>query len=118
MRLMNVQDLHKPKQSVLRVSLDVNPDMRIRTKRLFLLEYEGTLCAPVSLTDLGFPALSIIWIFLRLSSNPGTLYLSFWSVEGHVGQAFWVTSVSISCRNTDVIIDTPLDDLGVPHDGQ
>ncbi|CDF33503.1 unnamed protein product [Chondrus crispus] len=70
-RLMKMQDVHKPKQSLLRVSVDIIPDMRSRTKRLFLLEYEGTLCAPVSLADLGFPTLSMRRFLLRLSSDPG-----------------------------------------------
>lgn len=69
-RLMKAQDFHKPRQSLLRVSVDVLPEMRERTARVFLLEYEGTLCAPVSLPDLAIPALSLRRFLQRLASDP------------------------------------------------
>lgn len=69
-RLMKAQDFHKPRQSQLRVSVDIVPEIRSRRKRLFLLEYEGTLCAPVALPDLATPSISLRRFLQRLSSAP------------------------------------------------
>lgn len=67
--ISKTQDIHKPLQSLLRVSVDVLPEMRIRSKRLFLLEYEGTLCPPVALSDLAIPPPSLRRFLQRLSSD-------------------------------------------------
>jgi trehalose 6-phosphate synthase/phosphatase len=52
-------ELNKMQQSVLRVSVDVLPEMRSRNRRLFLLDYEGTLSAPSSLPDMAVPSSAI-----------------------------------------------------------
>lgn len=69
-RLMKAQDVHKPRQSLLRVSVDILPEMRTRRRRLFLLEYEGTLCPPVALPDFATPSVSLRRFLQRLSSDP------------------------------------------------
>lgn len=70
-RLMKAQDVHKSRQSLLRVSVDILPEMRTRRRRLFLLEYEGTLCAPVALPDFATPSVSLRRFLQRLSSDSG-----------------------------------------------
>eukprot|EP00177_Eucheuma_denticulatum_P006764 GFKZ01012293.1.p1 GENE.GFKZ01012293.1~~GFKZ01012293.1.p1 ORF type:complete len:794 (+),score=88.68 GFKZ01012293.1:2420-4801(+) len=69
-RLIKAQDMHKPRQTLLRISVDVLPEMRTRSRRLFFLEYEGTLCAPVALPDLATPSVSLRRFLQRLSADP------------------------------------------------
>lgn len=66
---MKAQDVQKPMQSLLRVSVDVLPEMRVRQRRLFLIEYEGTLVEPVALPDLAIPSVSLLRFLQRLSSE-------------------------------------------------
>lgn len=68
-RLMKAQDVPKARQSLLRVSVDIVPELRVRTHRLFLFEYEGTLCSPVSLQDLARPPASLRRFLQRLSTD-------------------------------------------------
>lgn len=72
-RLSRAQDVHKPLQSLLRVNVDVMPEMRVRKRRLFLMEYEGTLCQPVSLADLATPSVSVRRFLQRLAHDPANI---------------------------------------------
>lgn len=65
-----VQHIHKPMQSLLRVASDVLPEMCARRRRLFLIEYEGTLVQSMALSDLAFPSTSLLLFLQRLSSEP------------------------------------------------
>lgn len=56
-----------PPQSLLRMLIDVIPEMRRRRCRLFLVEYEGTLVEPVALPDLSFPSSSLLHFLQQLS---------------------------------------------------
>lgn len=88
-------DVRKPTQSLLRVSSDVLPEMRARHRRLFLLEYEGTLVEPVALPDLAMPTTSLCRFLQRLSSVPENIVyimsgrsrgtLEGWFGDMHVG---------------------------------
>lgn len=69
-KLMKAQDVKRPLQSLLRVSVDILPEMRNRQRRLFLFEYEGTLCAPVALPDLAVPSVSLRRFLQRLAADP------------------------------------------------
>lgn len=69
-RLRHSQDVTKPTQSLLRVSVDVLPAMRMRKQRLFLLEYEGTLMQPSALPDLATPTSSLRRFLQRLANDP------------------------------------------------
>lgn len=68
-RLIKAQEVHKSKQSLLRVSIDLLPELRQRKKRLFILEYEGTLCHPAALPDLAAPSVSIRRFLQRLCAD-------------------------------------------------
>nr|QOX06485.1 trehalose-6-phosphate synthase 4 [Gracilariopsis lemaneiformis] len=68
-RLVKAQEVHKSKQSLLRVSVDLLPELRQRKKRLFILEYEGTLCHPAALPDLATPSVSIRRFLQRLCAD-------------------------------------------------
>lgn len=69
-RLVKTQDVHKPLQSLLRVSVDILPEIRTRNRRVFLFEYEGTLCQPAALPDLVSPTVSLRRFLQRLASEP------------------------------------------------
>lgn len=64
------QDKLKPMQSLLRVSVDILPEMRAKRRRLILIEYEGTLVEPVALPDLAFPSSSLLNFLHQLSCEP------------------------------------------------
>lgn len=64
------QDHHKLPQTLLRVSVDLVPELRSRNRRLILLDYEGTLCHPAGLADLAVPTTSIKRYLQRLSQDP------------------------------------------------
>lgn len=53
----------------LRVERELVSAMQPRRHRLFLFEYEGTLCAPVALADLATPSSSLRRYLARLSSD-------------------------------------------------
>lgn len=67
---VKTQDVYKPMQSLLRLGVDVLPEMQLRQRRLFLFEYEGTLVEPVALPDLAIPTVAMIQFLQRLSSDP------------------------------------------------
>eukprot|EP00178_Gracilaria_changii_P018267 TRINITY_DN520_c0_g1_i1.p1 TRINITY_DN520_c0_g1~~TRINITY_DN520_c0_g1_i1.p1 ORF type:complete len:907 (-),score=115.21 TRINITY_DN520_c0_g1_i1:7132-9852(-) len=68
-RLTKAQEVHKAKQSLLRISVDLMPELRQRRKRLFIFEYEGTLCYPATLPDLAIPTVYIRKFLHRLCSD-------------------------------------------------
>lgn len=64
------QDQRHLPQALLRVRIDLLPEMRFRNRRLILLDYEGTLCAPAALSDLALPSPTVKKCLQRLSADP------------------------------------------------
>jgi trehalose 6-phosphate synthase/phosphatase len=71
------QDRHnKLPQALLRLSIDVLPEMRRRNNRLIILDYEGTLCAPAALPEMSVPSSATRRYLHRLSQDPrNSVYL-------------------------------------------
>lgn len=63
------QEQNKLPQSLLRVRYDLLPELRTRHRRLFMFEYEGTLCVPGALADLALPSPAIKRYLFRLCSD-------------------------------------------------
>jgi trehalose 6-phosphate synthase/phosphatase len=63
-------EVNKLQQTVLRISVDVLPELRNRNRRLILLDYEGTLCASSGLSDLAWPSAVVRRYLQRLSFDP------------------------------------------------
>lgn len=95
-KLIKAQDMHKLRQSSLRISIDVLPEMQTKSKRLFLLEYEGTLCAPAALPDLAIPSMSLRRFLQRLTSDPANfVYIMSGRSMGTLDQWFGDIAVGL-----------------------